>query len=167
MEQWLDDPTRWDVISFNFGLHDVAMSLERIEPENFGKTLATFVNELHARAPQASLVWATTTPAPDGSERECVTGAFKVQHERALPEWGGCPPRKPTDISLYNAHAAKALELTGLKIHTVDLHQLVVDRCGRKFTECNGFQKPMEVHFAAEGNDALAEAYVQAVEALL
>lgn len=34
-------PTDWDVITFNFGLHDLALDNERIEPEVYTKYLVS------------------------------------------------------------------------------------------------------------------------------
>lgn len=57
LEAWLGDG-KWDLIHFNFGIHDRATPLE-----DYRDRLAQIVDRLAATG--AKLVWATTTPIPD------------------------------------------------------------------------------------------------------
>jgi len=163
MSDWFgEDPSRWDLVSFNFGLHDLSDSLEGIERETYGELLASFVQIIHVNAPKAALLWASSTPTPIGSERPCDVKAFHA----GAPSWGGCPPRKPEYVSVYNHVAMKALNSTALVIASVDLYDVVVKKCGEHFSECE-IQKPMEPHFEVPGNEALAAAYVDAAAAAM
>ena len=56
MEIWLGDG-RWDVIHFNFGIHD-----RRTPPADYKQRLETIIARLQKTG--AKLVWASTTPVP-------------------------------------------------------------------------------------------------------
>ena len=56
LDTWLGDG-KWDVIHFNFGIHD-----RRSKREDYEKRLETIVAKLKATG--ARLIWATTTPVP-------------------------------------------------------------------------------------------------------
>ena len=87
-----------------------------------------------------------------------------------MPVWGvnctdatAClnPARYDTDVQLYNAAAdgvMRAAVARGATIATVDLYGFVIDRCGGApgYTQCPGFQLPVDVHFTATGFAALA-----------
>ena len=65
IDKWLGDG-KWDVIHFNFGIHDLKIMPEasgRRSPR-YEKNLRTLVAKLKATG--AKLIWATTTPIPDG-----------------------------------------------------------------------------------------------------
>lgn len=76
----LDPPWafQWDVIHFNVGLHDLKYLLDgKMDKEKgiqvssidvYKKNLRAIVDYLHELAPNAKLVFATTTPVPDKSE---------------------------------------------------------------------------------------------------
>lgn len=152
-DTWLTDPSRWDVISFNFGLHDLSLTIERIEPDVYGTLISEFANKLHKVAPRAALVWATTTAIPMGSDSPCDRGK------------GGCPPRRPADVPLYNRAASDALKSTSLSIKTVDLYNEVASRCGgESYATCRtlNFQEDLGVHFHTEGSRVLADRYIEA-----
>lgn len=57
---WLEDG-KWDLIHFNFGIHD-----RNTKPEVYAKNLGRIIVALQATG--AKLVWATTTPVPDDSD---------------------------------------------------------------------------------------------------
>ncbi len=57
LDVWLGDG-RWDLIHFNFGIHDRATPLT-----DYRKRLEEIVDRLAAT--KAKLIWATTTPIPD------------------------------------------------------------------------------------------------------
>lgn len=117
LDVWLGDG-KWDVIHFNWGLWDVAY--RNPESKNFGhldkvdgklttslpdyeKNLRTLVGRLKKTG--ATLVWASTTPVPDGE-----------------------PGRIKGDEVKYNAMAAKIMAENGIAID--DLHAEVI-RQGR------------------------------------
>ena len=113
--------TKWDVIHFNWGLHDLAY--RNPKSKNFGHldkvdgklttSLADYeknLRKLVARLKKtgATLVWASTTPVPDGE-----------------------PGRIKGDAVKYNAVAAKIMAENGIAID--DLHAEVI-RQGRPKT---------------------------------
>src|SRR5207253_6259596 len=66
IDAWLGDG-KWDVIHFNWGLHDIKHMPDgkrQVEPEDYEKNLRTLVAKLKATG--AELIWATTTPIPEG-----------------------------------------------------------------------------------------------------
>ncbi|MBN1673627.1 MAG: SGNH/GDSL hydrolase family protein [Kiritimatiellae bacterium] len=65
IEVWLGDG-RWDLIHFNFGIHD-----RRTDPAVYAANLETLVARL--RRTGARLVWARTTPAPPPGDLEIFT----------------------------------------------------------------------------------------------
>jgi acyl-CoA thioesterase-1 len=81
LDRWLGDQP-WDVIHFNHGLHDLSCEFSpgnnrnaagdyarpdngghhRVAPDEYRTNLTTLVERLRARAPHATLIFATTTP---------------------------------------------------------------------------------------------------------
>ena len=47
---------------YNFGLHDLARDNERIEPNVYTQLLANITQRLADAAPQAKIIWVTSTP---------------------------------------------------------------------------------------------------------
>jgi hypothetical protein len=137
LSKWLGDG-KWDVIHFNFGLHDVKLDAEgkpQVSPEEYEKNLRAIVKRL--KATNAKLIWATTTPVPDA----------KVN-----------PPRKDADVVAYNAIARKVMEENGVAVD--DLYGFAKPQLDR-------LQQPANVHFTDRGSDALAEKVAGSVRAAL
>ena len=146
VERWLKlGDGRWDVIHFNFGLHD----LKRVDPETgapsvnpehprqaspevYEKQLREIVQKLKASG--AKLIFATTTPVPSGGVR---------------------PHRDVEDPQRYNEIARKVMEEHGVAIN--DLFGFAEPRLG-------GIQRPVNVHFTDEGSRLLAEEVVRHVQ---
>ena len=137
INRWIGD-TKWDVIHFNFGLHDIK-HVDPVTGENssnpedphqadlrqYKKNLKVIVEKLKATG--AKLIFATTTPYPD-----TVSG----------------PLRKPGMPKKYNKVAIKIMNRN--KIHINNLYAFMLPRM-------NELQRPNNVHFTAEGSKALAE----------
>jgi acyl-CoA thioesterase-1 len=126
LDSWLG-ASKWDVIHFNFGLHD----LKRMEDGQPQVPLPAYENNLRlivARLRQtgAKLIWASTTPVPEG----------KVS-----------PPRIPADVPLYNEAAARVMRDNGVAINDLYAHALA---------ELPQWQRPVNVHFTDAGSAALA-----------
>ena len=79
---WLGpDPDRWDVITFNFGLHDLASpDNEHVSTAAYSKFLAQMVLELQTST-RAHLWWVTTTPVPTAPPAECVLLPGRVESQ--------------------------------------------------------------------------------------
>jgi hypothetical protein len=170
LDGWLGDPARWDVITFQFGLHDLALDNERIEPPTYTRLFANISQRIATLAPRAKLLWVTTTPVPAGIDGYCNKSNGQ----------GGCPPRSQADPPIYNAAAAKAVASipSSGRIGKLDLYSVVTATCGTKYTLCpegctehghgktatgNCFQIPHNVHYEARGWAALVAAYMEAV----
>jgi len=152
---------------YNFGLHDLARDNERIEPDVYTQLLANITQRLANAAPQAKIIWVTSTPIPEGIGGFCN----KTNGE------GGCPPRVATDPPIYNAAAAKAIASVpaASRIETLDLYAVAAKRCGTQYSRCpegcvessprvgNCYQIPLNVHFEPQGWAELSAAYMDAV----
>ncbi len=137
IDQWLGDG-KWDVIHFNWGIHDLKFmptGLRQVEPADYEKNLRALVAKLKATG--ATLIWAETTPIPD----EMLVGE-----------------RKFGDEAEYNRIAAKIMKEEG--VVTNDLNAFVTPR----FAE---LQKPKDLHYKSEGSDYLATKVAKEIEAVL
>lgn len=139
LDRWLGDG-KWDVVHFNFGLHDVRL-LEsgaiNVPPARYEANLRTIVGRLKQTG--ATLIWATTTPVPP--------------KRRA-----GQYPRNPDDVAAYNAIAARIM--TEHAVLTNDLHAEVLPRIRE-------LQPEDDVHFNAQGSDFLGVRVAAAIAAAL
>ena len=137
IDAWLGD-TKWDVIHFNFGLHD----LKHVDPETgensknlndplqadlkqYEKNLREIVAKLENTG--AKLIFATTTPYPDSL---------------------GNQVRSPGMPSIYNKVALKIMKQHGIEVN--DLYALVLPRM-------NELQQANNVHFTEAGSKVLAQ----------
>ncbi|MEX2577710.1 MAG: SGNH/GDSL hydrolase family protein [Verrucomicrobiales bacterium] len=75
LDVWLGDGN-WDLIHFNFGIHDRATPLSEYE-ERLGK----IVDRLAATG--ATLVWANTTPIPDFPDKKLTAASIVERNEVA------------------------------------------------------------------------------------
>jgi acyl-CoA thioesterase-1 len=141
LDGWLGKE-KWDVIHFNWGLHDLKhfkdgkldMSGPQVTPpDEYEKNLRELVKKLKATG--AKLIWATTTPVPEGSAGRAHADEIK-----------------------YNAIAARVMKDEGIPAN--DLHEL----CLPKLSE---WQLPQNVHFNADGYAGLAAKVAAEIEAAL
>ncbi len=136
LKKWLGDG-KWDAIHFNFGLHDAKQLPEgtrHSDPDIYEKNLREIVKQL--RATGAKLIWATTTPVPDG-------GILS-------------PTRRFADVAIYNAIAKKVMEENAVAID--DLHGAILPKVA-------ALQIPHDVHFTKEGSQFLAERVAASIAA--
>jgi arylsulfatase A-like enzyme len=128
--QWLGEQ-KWDVIHFNWGLHDIKhMKGDKLDitgeqvctPAEYEANLRSLVTQMKASG--AKLIWASTTPVPQGAQG-----------------------RVPGDEVRYNAVAARVME--EMKVPSNDLHALCLP-------ELANWQLPKDVHFKSEGSAGLA-----------
>jgi len=139
LEDWLaSDGGGFDVIHFNFGLHDLkrvdpetgrnskdADHPHQADPERYEAQLRDITTRLQATG--ARLVFATTTPVP--------------------PEAGG-PLRLPEDPVTYNAIARRVMEEMDVPID--DLYAFTLPRLDE-------LQNVRDVHFSKEGSCVIGE----------
>ena len=145
LERWLAlEGGEWDVIHFNFGLHDLKRvqaesgrnsnnpdDPHQADPDRYASQLAQIVERLEQTG--ARLVLATTTPVPTGDLR---------------------PYREPADAVLYNERAQAVAAEAGLVVN---------DLFGYAAPLLPLLQQPENVHFHQEGSEALAYRVVNAV----
>ena len=93
IDTWLGDG-RWDVIHFNWGLHDLKKieGKHQVPIDEYEKNLGVLVERLKKTG--ATLIWCSTTPVPEG----CT------------------PPRTNEDTLRYNAVAKKIMDANGIAI---------------------------------------------------
>ena len=147
LDAWLGS-SKWDVIHFNWGLHD----LKYMGPKNeslpdpkspdshpqvllpdYERNLKQLVDRLKRTG--AKLIWRNTTPVPEGSAG-----------------------RVPGDEVKYNEAAARVMKAAG--VITEDLYQHSLD-------DAKNIQLPANVHYTAQGYQYLSQHVAAAIEAQL
>lgn len=153
LDGWLQTASRrYDIISFQFGLHDIAFDEERLSVGLYTALLTNITRKLAAvqKVSGTKLLWVRTTPVPT-----VPTYSPGCEADTCLN-----PPRFDRDVELYNAAADKviaAANATGARISTADLYTFVLRKCGgRGYARCPGFQLPNNVHYTPAGWAALA-----------
>jgi lysophospholipase L1-like esterase len=149
LERWLGDKP-WDVIHFNFGLHDLSYrfadgkdknaageyaspangAMPNVSVQEYGENLRKIVARLKQTG--AKLVFATTTPVPDSEAEKYVQGSEAP----------------------YNEIARKVMDEEGVTIN--DLHGFAAARLA-------DLQIPRNVHFNNTGSRVLGEQVAQSI----
>lgn len=146
IDRWIEiDDGGWDVIHFNFGLHDI----KHEHPET-GKTsnnpahphqasLPVYVTHLTTiastiKATGATVIFATTTPVPSG----------RVS-----------PYRDPADVCSYNNAAVEVMSALDIRVN--DLHAFCLPRLGE-------LQRSANVHFTPEGSRILGQVVAETIQ---
>jgi len=131
--------TDWDVIHFNHGLHDMKylgknnkVAYSEAEADHIKNSLEEYGKNmeaivLHLKKTDATLIFATTTP--------CLVDVVN-------------PVRKRENVPKYNAVAMKVMQKHGA---------LINDLYGFALPQLEQIQKPLDVHFSAEGSEVLAQ----------
>ena len=143
IEKWLGDG-KWDVIHFNFGLHDLKFigpkgqnladpnadgSHQQVPPSEYEANLRKLVAVL--KTTDAKLIWRSTTPVP-----------------------AGCKGRVVGDSMKYNAIAKTIMAEN--KIAIDDQYSFAISRLDK-------IQRPADVHFSLDGSRELAKQAVAAI----
>jgi acyl-CoA thioesterase-1 len=137
IESWLGG-SHWDVIHFNWGLHDLKVTPQggrQVSIEAYERNLAALVERLNTTS--ARLIWAATTPVPEGKQN---------------------PVRESSDVPRYNAVARRLMESKGIAID--DLYAAARPRLPE-------IQLPLNVHFNNAGWEALGSEVASAIRAAL
>jgi len=144
LDEWLGE-TKWDVIHFNHGLHDLkyvdekgrrvspAEGKQQIPIDDYARNLEKLARRL--KKSRARLIFATTTPVPEGAQG-----------------------RVPGDAKRYN-DAALAI----MKKHRIPVNDLYAFALPR----LDEIQRPRDVHFTKEGSRLLAEQVAENIRAAL
>ncbi|MBI3857296.1 MAG: SGNH/GDSL hydrolase family protein [Planctomycetes bacterium] len=136
LDAWLGKD-KWDVIHFNWGLHDLKQvkNAPQVGLEDYEKNLRELVKKLKATG--ATLVWASTTPVPEGDQK---------------------PPRKAEDPPRYNAVAKKIMDENG--IATDDLYAFALPKLQE-------IQLISNVHYNPQGYQALGGEVARVIQTAL
>ena len=135
--EWLGEG-KWDVIHFNWGLHDLKIGddgTRQVPIAQYERNLRELVSRL--RQTGARLIFASTTPVPDA----------KVN-----------PARINADVIAYNKAAAKVMQESG--IPTDDLYSFA-------FPKLTTIQLPANVHYTQDGYSALAGQVAETIQRAL
>jgi len=134
IDAWLGKG-KWDVIHFNWGLHDlkhvdengavvaVDKGHRQVPIDEYEKNLETLVKRLKETG--ATLIWCSTTPVPEGASGR-ISG----------------------DEVKYNAVAARVMRSQGVEVN--DLYEFAKPRLAE-------IQRRANVHFTPEGSAVLAK----------
>ncbi len=141
IDKWLGEEP-WDVIHFNWGLHDlkyvddrgglvdVDQGQQQVPIELYEANLRNLVTRLQETG--AKLIWRSTTPVPEGAKGRVVG-----------------------DEAKYNAVAAGIMQEQGIAID--DEYTFALSRL-------DDIQRPANVHFTDDGSRELATQVVQAIQ---
>lgn len=135
----LDVEGTFDLIHFNYGLHDLANYSAALPPlplPQYGENLATIYQRFAAKS--RMVMWTTTTPCPN------VPTSFGRSWQLVVD---------------YNKQALASLTAVapGGKLLVDDLWQAMVSACGDHYTNCK-YQLPANVHLTPAGEELLAAA---------
>jgi acyl-CoA thioesterase-1 len=146
LQDWLGQ-SHWDVIHFNWGLHDLMFDpRQQRDPEQYEKNqLALYEKNLRALVARlkktgAKLIWASTTPVAD---------------EIASPRR---PSHRASVVKIYNDVAAQIM--TENQIPIDDLNAYVAPVQDR-------MRKPHDIHFGEEGYEFLAKKVAEEIGKVL
>jgi acyl-CoA thioesterase-1 len=137
IDKWLGDG-KWDVIHFNWGLHDIKHTDDGKNPvplDEYKQNLQKLVDRLQQTG--ARLIWASTTPVPDSDK---------------------APLRHNSDVLAYNKAALKIMEAEHIAMD--DLYTFAKG-------QIDAIQLPDNVHFSLEGSKTLATRVAASIEAAL
>ena len=141
LKKWLGE-NKWDVIHFNFGLHDLRQSPKteavQVPIERYEKNLKTITAQLKETG--AVLVWASTTP---------------VQDAKTSPR----AKRTDKDVQAYNEVATKIMKAENIR--TNDLNAAAMDGPLAEIQNKDG------VHFSKKGSNLLAKRVAAAIKQAL
>lgn len=153
LDQWLGKE-KWDVIHFNWGLHDmkyidpataetdmaklipVEKGKQWVPVEQYEPNLKALVQRLKQSG--AKLIWCSTTPVPEGANG-----------------------RVPGDVPKYNAAALRVMQAEGVPVD--DLCAVV----GTPENRAKMGGRPKDVHYTDAGSQKLAAEVVKAIEKAL
>ncbi len=126
IDEWLGGE-KWDVIHFNWGLHDLKImegGKHQVALDAYEDNLRQLVARLKKTG--AKMIWAATTPVPAGKLN---------------------PPRNPDDVPRFNAAAARVMKENG--IPTDELYAFAMPRLAE-------IQLKENVHYTPKGYETLA-----------
>jgi hypothetical protein len=147
---------RWDVVTFNFGLHDIELSPNASRspgPSDYEVPIASYKILLHnitAALLEVTdrLIWVDTTPMPVPTNASTGDGIN----------------RRNADVIAYNKAARAVIGSFDKNISIVPLYDFIIDHCGQNYQTCDWQPKPP--HFQGH-YDKLAANISSAIEQAL
>ena len=147
IDRWLGDE-KWDLIHFNFGLHD----LKHVD-------LKTGKNSMNTRDPQQAPIKKYRKNLEDIVERLKETGAHLIfATTTPYPNPVDGPLRMPGEAMKYNETALKIMKKNDIQVD--DLYTFVKPQMEALMIKKN-------VHFTDEGSKALAEEVVKVIKGVI
>jgi len=137
---------RFDLIHFNYGLHDLANYGPTLPPTplpQYGANLVTVYQRFAARA--KAVMWTSTTPCPN------VTTSYDRSYDKVVA---------------YNARAIEVLKPLAPVWLEDDLWSDFIAQCGDHYKACS-LQLPANVHLSPAGITFAAEAAAKRILAVL
>jgi acyl-CoA thioesterase-1 len=161
LNRWLKEGEKWDIIHFNFGLHDAsyrfANDLDKdaagnyasptnggrpnVSVEQYEKNLREIIPIL--RKTGAKLIFATTTPIPDSKAEKYVQGSEVA----------------------YNEVALKVMKEEGIPIN--DLWTLAMPQLTSTNSSGEPFQTPRNVHFGKWSSAILGKQVAESIKKVI
>lgn len=138
LDKWLGTG-HWDVIHFNFGLHDLKFmdtGHQQVSLADYRANLEKIAGRLEKTG--AKLIFATTTPVPYADSLS--------------------PKRIPEDVVEYNRVALEVMSGHGIPID--DLYGFALPRLAK-------IQRPANVHYTGAGYETLAHQVAGSIESVL
>jgi len=144
---WFNFTGTFDIIHFNFGLHDLVASgpgegAEHVDIPQYMLNIKEIFTRLSTRAKH--VIWTTTTPCPN------VTTSMG---------------RSDAKVIAYNKAAMTALS-SASNVLVDDLYAAVDGYCGKNYKTCD-LQLPANVHFTSKGCEFMAEHVVAKIMQVL
>ena len=132
LDRWLGRG-RWDVIHFNWGLHDLKLidGQQQIPPDQYESNLQELVERL--KKTKAKLIWCSSTPVSPGTKG---------------------PVRSNEDVIAYNAVAKQIMQHNGIAID--DLYSFALPKLPE-------IQLPTNVHYTPKGYQLLGQHVAAAI----
>jgi acyl-CoA thioesterase-1 len=133
INEWLGK-SKWDVIHFNWGLHDLKFMPDdhhQVILEQYKLNLERLVGILEQTG--AKLIWCNTTPVVDGVS----------------------PKRIPDDVVMYNEVAAEIMKKHNIAVN--DLYSFALKQLA-------AIQQPVNVHFTEEGSKILGKEVAEQIQ---
>jgi hypothetical protein len=139
LTHWLGDG-KWDVVHFNFGLHDaklvIATGLPAVSREDYVNNLKVIAQKLKATG--AKVIFATTTPIPETLRAPSITAA-------------ALPPQTRLFDSIPERNQLAVTALSEMGVPVIDLYAVILPHQEK-------LQNRNDVHFKPEGSMILARA---------
>ena len=144
LTRWLGDG-KWDVVHFNFGLHDakldLATGLPAVSREAYAGNLKAIAQQLKATG--TKVIFSTTTPIPETLRAPSITAA-------------ALPPKTRLFDSIPERNELAVNALKEMDVAIVDLYTVILPHQEK-------LQNRNDVHFNAEGSKILAQAVADGI----